>query len=217
MQNPSSLDRIVTYFHALARERFSFRGEEYKPYSVLHLSDKVFRSYTCPEMCGACCMRCSLVWDHPSELARTRVDFIINGVTQSFYTDDQIDSSDRYCRHLQKPEGRCGIYLDRPLPCRFELFKFIHVTSRNVVRAMVKLPGRNWTLMKTDGNRGALCKIIPYDKELTATHIRDLRIIKGWMDGFQIANDCDAVIKFLESGPHEQALKIQRSTRRTLL
>lgn len=217
MQNPSSFDRIVTYFHALARSTFTFQGVEYAPYNQLVVSEKAFRSYTCPEGCGACCMRCSLVWDEPSSYAAERALFSVNGVVQEFYQDAQEDNADRYCKHLVKPAGRCGIYLDRPLPCRFELFKFVHGVSASTARAMVRLPGRAWNLTRTDGKKGALCEIIPYDEELTKTHIRDLRIIKKWMDGFNIENDCDTVLKYLETGPHQNSLTISRRPKGGLL
>lgn len=209
MMNPSSFDRIVSYFHALARESFTFNGKEYAPYKKLALSDKIFRSYSCPGSCGACCMRCSLVWDEPNEFATSTEEFVVNGITQIFYADLQ-KKGDKYCHYLNREDGRCGVYLKRPLPCRFELFKFVHCVTQSTARAMVRLPGRAWALTKIDGTKGAVCTITPYDEDLTKTHIRDLKIIKTWMDSFKIANDCDKVIEWMETGPHEGSLEILR-------
>lgn len=207
MQNPSSFDRIVSYFHALAREPFTFNQKQFNPYPKLVVSDKVFRGYDCPQGCGACCMRCSLVWDSNNKHATSTEEFTINDVTQTFYADNQ-KQGDKYCKYLNRLDGRCGVYHERPLPCRFELFKFIH--TKIAARAMVRLPGRAWTLTRIDGTKGAACTITPYDEALTKTHIRDLKIIQQWMTTFKIDNDCEKVIQWLETGPHEKFLEIQR-------
>lgn len=209
MMNPSSFDRIVSYFHALARQPFEFSGKQFVPYKKFVISDKVFRSYSCPQGCGACCMRCSLVWDEPNEFAKTTEEFTVNGITQIFYADLQ-KTGDKYCSYLNREDGRCGVYLKRPLPCRFELFKFVHHKVQSTSRAMVRLPGRAWNLTQINGTKGAMCAITPYDEALTKTHIRDLIIIKKWMDAFNIENDCQAVIDWISSGPKEESLVINR-------
>jgi Fe-S-cluster containining protein len=213
MENKSSFDRIVSYFHALARQPFEYRDKIYTPYNELILSEKVFRSFTCPENCGACCMRTSLVWDDTTDvtnLTHTDVDYTVNGVSIPFKVDTQDYNTGDKCTYLSK-EGRCGIYTQRPLPCRFELFKFIHSPVKGKATAMVKLPGRNWVLKRVDGVRGALCEIIPYDKSLTDSHVSDLIIIKGWMDSFEIKNNCSEAIRYLETGPHSKPLRISNS------
>lgn len=211
MQNPDSFDRIVSYFHALASADFEYRGQVFKHYPELHVSPLVFRSYTCPEGCGACCMRCSLVWHQkPPTTACVEREVAVNGVSRTWYADMQEDHTDRFCRYLDQSNGRCGIYTERPLPCRFELFKFVHSPVRGLARASVRLPGRGWTLTRIDGLKGAKCETTPYDPELTQTHIHDLEIIKGWMQDFGIPNDAERVLLYLSSGPHANALRIVR-------
>lgn len=218
MQQPDSLARIVSYFHALAREPFSSPFGDRRPYSRLVVSEKVFRSYSCPPQCGACCMRCSLVWRHRSEAPSDAITAAravkINNVTLDFIVDEQAGHDGRFCSHLDG-EGRCGIYASRPLPCRLELFKFVHTSDHSVARAMVRLPGRGFTLTRVTGERGAQCQILPYDDALTQTHIRDLLILHKWMEEFGIENDCEGVIRYLSTGPHSQPLEIKR--RRGLL
>lgn len=210
MQNPDSFDRIVSYFHALAREEFTYKGFTLLPYRQLAVSPLVFRSYTCPAGCGACCMKCSLVWDIHDPHATSELMVTINGISERFYTDLQEDNTGDKCKHLSRENGRCGIYHHRPLPCRLELFKFVHITAANIARALVRLPGRNWQLLRIDGERGAKCEIIPYDPELTKTHVADLLILKRWMKTFGIANDVDSVVEYLRTGPHSHPLTIPR-------
>lgn len=211
--NPDSFDRIVSYFQALANTPFEYREKKYTPYRGLVVSTNVFRDYTCPSGCGACCMRVSLVFDRPrpSDLPPINFhEFRLNGRHLDFPVDVQADrQNERFCRHLDG-EGRCGIYEYRPLPCRFELFKFIHNVSRNRAVAMVHLPGRGFKLLRVDQSRGAKCEITPYNPDLTKTHVDDLRIIAGWMDYFGIGHDCKAVINYLETGPHVSSLEIVR-------
>lgn len=213
MRNPDSFDRIVSYFHALASEDFTYKGETVKAYRELHISNLAFRGYTCPEGCGACCMRCSLVWDNqpPEHVPSTAREVQVNGVPLPWFQDSQADHTERFCRYLDQSSGRCGIYKERPLPCRFELFKFVHNVARGTARGLVRLPGRNWGLTRIDGQKGAKCEVTDYDRELTETHIRDLRILWRWMDEFQIANDCERVIDYLRTGPHPTTLKIIRN------
>jgi Fe-S-cluster containining protein len=231
VQNPDSFDRIVSYFHALANEPFEYRGTKYEPYSELVLSDKVFRDYTCPEGCGACCMKVSLVFDRARDGTQPNAletadkiwkesvvleDFTVNGRVLDFPVDRQEDNPGRFCKHLS-PTGRCGVYTYRPLPCRFELFKFVHKVSEDRAYAMVRLPGRAYKLTRIDSERGAKCEIRPFNKELTESHINDLRILESWMYTFCIRNDIPRVIRYLESGPYPVPLVIKRTLKRGLL
>src|SRR6266496_2419298 len=58
----NSVDKIITtYFASITRKWFYFKGKMYdaKP---LHISPLIFRHYTCPSGCGACCQRYELVY-----------------------------------------------------------------------------------------------------------------------------------------------------------
>jgi hypothetical protein len=142
-----------------------------------------------------------LVWDTPDSPHKASIPFVVNGVTQTWYEDKQ-EHQNRFCQHLDLTDGRCQIYADRPLPCRFELFKFVHYTSASIARAMVRLPGRGHALTRIDGNKGNECEIIPYDAGMTKSHAEDILVIGKWMDNFGIENDCAAVADWLLSGPH---------------
>lgn len=214
MQNPNSFDRIVSYFRALAREPFEYRGKLFEPYSKLIVTPSAFRSYSCPERCGACCMRCTLVfWTKPTNIS-TELEFLnVNGRALPFFVDRQQDVVGEMmgkCRHLALETGRCGIYEQRPLPCRLELFKFAHFTKRKVAYARVTRPGRAWQLLRIDGQRGAHCQIAPYDPEVTKTHIRDLVILGEWMDALAVPNDAQQLANWLDSRYSTKTLTIIR-------
>ena len=54
------IDKIVTrYFACVTGEEFTYKGKTYKP-RPLRISPLIFRGYTCPAVCGACCTRFSL-------------------------------------------------------------------------------------------------------------------------------------------------------------
>lgn len=137
------------------------------------------------------------------------VEFTVNGTTVKGFEDSQADHSERFCRHLDE-SGRCGIYEYRPLPCKFELFKFIHFPSKDKAIARVQLPGRGWALTRVDGKKGAKCEILPYSKDATRGHVEDLRLIRGWMHVFKIQHDVTELIQYMETGPHDYDLEIIR-------
>ena len=210
MNNQDSFDRIVSYFHALCSEPFTYKGKEYVPYARLIISPLVFRSYVCPPHCGACCMKCSLVWDKKPSIMNKKKKITINDQTVLFYEDQQEDNQGGKCRYLNFKNARCGIYEQRPLPCRFELFKFIHFQSGAKVYARVQLPGRKWALTRIDGGKGALCSIKFYDKKMTQAHITDLKIISDWMDRFTIKHETQKIIEYLSTGPKQKPLILKR-------
>src|SRR4051812_24468077 len=58
----NSFSKIVSsYFAAITREPLYYRGHVYTP-KPLHVSPLIFRHYTCPETCGACCPRFELLY-----------------------------------------------------------------------------------------------------------------------------------------------------------
>lgn len=213
MNNQDSFDHIVSYFKALANQSFEYNGKEYLPYDELIVTDKVFRSYSCPSHCGACCMKCSLVWDvHVSLPGVIHTPQTINGVAIDFWTNTQSMHKGKKCQYMQE-KARCGIYSLRPLPCRFELFKFVHYISKNKVYARVALPGRGWALTREDGQKGNACEILPYDRNMTMSHVADLTILARWMDQFKISHDAQLIIKYLLTGPHKARCVVNRSNK----
>ena len=161
-------------------------------------------------------MKVTLDWPEQTELVSRPIEFAVNGVSVTWRTEDQVGNDTRYCRYLQ-PDGRCGIYHQRPLPCRLELFKFYRRGTLNRIDALVHLPGRGSMLQRVSGGTGNKCQITPYDPELTKTHIRDLLILGEWMDMFGIKHCVPTVVKWLETGPHAEPLSIARSAYKGLL
>jgi len=212
MNIENSFSRIVSYFHALSNESFTYNNIIIEPYEKLIITENVFRSFTCPENCGACCVKCSLIWPESNELQNLELSpQTINGITVNFFEDKQKYNKINRCAYLNIINGRCNIYHIRPLPCRFELFKFAHYTSKNKVYAHVALPGRGWAYTRITGVKGNLCKIVPYDKNLTLSHINDLQILQKWMEQFNIKNDVDKIINYLNIGPIQTPLVIERN------
>jgi len=212
MTNQDSFSRILSYFHALAAEEFEHDGHIYKPYDALVITDAVFRSYTCPDTCGACCMKCSLLWDTDTNLDNVKyAPQTINNITVPFWVDVQNDNNrkDGKCKYLDET-ARCKIYPLRPLPCRFELFKFIHYVTKNKVYARVALPGRGWALTRIDGNKGNLCTITEYDRNATMAQAADLTIIARWMEQFKIKHNAHELIAYLLAGPTQEKFVISR-------
>ena len=215
MQNPNSLDRIVSYFKACCTSPFMYRGKEIQPYKQLKINQLALRSYDCPEECGACCMRCSLVWFTPPEnlphIEKTRIQ--IGHAFRDVWIDYQMDHNSHFCRYLDPVSGRCTIYEERPFACQLELFKFMHYVSRGTAYARVTLPGRGWNLTKVDGERGALCTINKHDPAQTKDIIQLLHQLAKFMQMFGIANDIEQMTNFLKKGEvqEQKELIINRS------
>src|SRR5688572_14476998 len=123
MPKIDSVDKIVTsYFSCVAAEPFTYKGKTYSP-KPLRVSPLLFRGYTCPAGCGACCTRFSLdylpepVEKHPYVLAKRMVEF--DGRHIEIWSDGQDDHQDHHCRNLRKNDGRCQIHGTHPFSCDF--------------------------------------------------------------------------------------------------
>lgn len=178
--------------------RFSDSTEKIKDYiksleeEVLVLSNLFFRDYTCPSHCGGCCPRFSLDyvkdsdrWNefktkYPQHLHRFK-ERIIDG--QVFMSDTQEDHNDYHCRNLNKENGRCMIHEANPFSCEFELMKLgrhpgTYRKSLNTESFTIltkKLFGRGWAMKRIDGERGALCEMIPFNY---TKFLRDIELLK---------------------------------------
>lgn len=221
-----SIDKIVTsYFKAVAREKFTYKNKEYKPVE-LHVSPLICRGYTCPAKCGACCPRFSLdyipsemlsviaqrsllpraarvlgtlprVLLHPEKL---RV-ISFNGHFIRVYTDAQHEHNKHHCKHLNMEDARCGIYTYRPFSCDFELIRFLHYDKQHIANLTQKLFGYGWKMTRIDGDRGALCEMLPPTPETVADVVRKLTRLKQWTDHFKLATCLPAVIDWVQTSP----------------
>ena len=205
----ASLDKVIKgYIGSVAKRSFTFRGETVRA-KPLTVSPLLFRGYTCPENCGGCCFKFDLLYlpseNHPYALSP--ITFNLNGISRVLYVDLQKNNPSFKCRNLNMQNGRCNIHGRHPFSCDFELIRFIHQEERNFVRT--QLFGRGWNMLRVDGQRGALCEIIPLTDEIHGEIHRKLNRLKEWADYFKIDTHMRTILDWVESGPHGVPLRLE--------
>ncbi len=212
-----SVEKVVTrYFHAVAKVTFTYEGVAYHP-KPLTVSPLLLRGYTCPEKCGACCLKFTLDYlpseQRPKGLAPRTVQF--NGEDVIVYTDPQRDNDTKSCRHLDQESGRCGIHGHHPFTCDFELIRtleFADDASPNVLTQ--KLYGRGWNMLRIDGERGARCEMTPPTKETIADVARKLLRLKAWTDHFGLTETwIPTILDLMARGRLTQKVTLAVSTK----
>lgn len=204
-----SIDKIVSgYFAALTRESFTYKNVTYNPKPML-VSPLLFRGYTCPSSCGACCHRVTLDFlpseSQPDGLQPRIITF--NNHAYYVMSDLQDDRTHPKCRHLDLASGRCNIHTHHPMPCDVELMKFIHYEEKSLLAQ--KLYGRGWALTRIDGERGALCEMLPPDDFSVKEVVRKLYRLKDWTTYFELNTWIDSLIAWAESySPAHQAIRL---------
>lgn len=211
----NSLDKIVrNYFAGVTSQAFTYDGEEFRPKKIV-VSPLIFRGTTCPMTCGGCCFRFSLVWlprDLTPDAGHIQEQWVmVNGIAKPVFVDPQIDHSDHFCRHLNKTNGLCGIYRTRPFTCDFELIRFIH--RDNEVHIATRLFGRGWSYTRVTGQTGAMCDVLPASERTRDDAVRKLRRLKEWTDYWRLVTYLPEIIRWVESGPHDEPMVINPGTR----
>lgn len=196
-----TVDKIVgTYFFGVARETFSYKGKHYTP-KPLTVSTDVFRGFTCPSGCGACCPRFSLDYlpseKRPAEAKMRPIEF--SGKNYAIFSDTQTDHNDKHCRNLMT-DGRCGIHTYNPFSCDFELLRFTHWEDKTALSC--RLYGRAWALLQVDNvTRGAQCEMLPPTPESVADTIRKLERLQAWTTHFGLVTWLPEIIAWARTGP----------------
>lgn len=195
-----SVDKIVTrYFSLVCAEEFTYKNVVYKP-KPIKVSSLLFRDYTCPVGCGACCPRFSLDY-LPTEIPPYPLlerQILFNGHLIPVYSDLQTDHKNYHCKNLTIPDGRCGIYTARPFSCDFELIRvlvFQKDESPNVLTQ--KLFGRKWAMKRTDGIRGAKCEMTPITDHSIDEVVRKITRLKEWCEHFKLENKCQLILTWI--------------------
>lgn len=213
MPERDSIDKIVnSYFACVTAEPFTYKGERFEP-KLLRVSPYIFRGYTCPASCAACCSRFSLdylprdVEPHPYRLTKRTVEF--NGNDIVVYSDGQDDHSSHHCRNV-KDDGRCDIHGQHPFSCDFELIRFLKFSSAQQANQLTqKLYGRAHAMLQVDGTtRGAKCEMLPPSDEYAHEVARKLKRLKTWCEHFQLKHKVDKIIKYVESYPRITPLEV---------
>jgi len=173
---------------------------------TVQLSKNFFRDYSCPPKCGGCCPRFSLDYfegsqrwedfkkqypDQVKHFTRREVDGV------AIWSDLQKDHDDYHCKHLNKEDGRCGIHKANPFSCEFELNKFITFKEKKKSILINKLFGRGWNLKRIDGERGALCEMLPYKHEKTVRDVELLEELEWISDRFGVVTKLTPITKFI--------------------
>jgi len=192
-----SIDKIVTsYFHAVTKDTFTYKGKEYQP-KPLCIGSNLLRGFTCPSDCGGCCPRFSLDYlpeeRHPYKLEERIILFNNKEVTVFSNTQSGVEKK---CGELD-PKGRCGIHGKHPFSCDFELIRMSH--HKNKTHCSTRLFGRGWNMMRVDGERGALCTITPISQDSIADCYRKISRLKQWVKHFGVNSWCDEILNWIEN------------------
>lgn len=208
-----SVEKIIdTYFACVTKQPFTFNKKTYTP-KPLKISPFLFRGFTCPQGCGACCSRLTLDY-LPTELiippseVKNRVIFF-NGKEYIVKSDTQEDSTDYHCKHLSRETGRCRIHDYSPFSADFELIRFLIGDTFNTLTQ--KLYGRGWAMLQYNKRfRGAMCTMTGYDEKVKMELLRKFKRLKGWVEYFEVESCVDEIIKVIETGPHEHHIIVNK-------
>lgn len=184
-----SFDKIVqSYFSVLTCETFTYKGRGYSPKSLI-VSPLIFRGFTCPAHCGGCCPKFTLDYlpteQQPYVLEGRNITF--NGKVFTLFTDKQEENNAHHCRNLNKIDARCLVHGKQPFSCDFELIRTLSFKAPYASNRLTqKLYGRGWQFLKANGERGALCQMLPITYDSVAETIRKLTRLKEWTDYFEL-------------------------------
>lgn len=208
MRQLDTLDKVVgVYLAGVCNEPFEYDGRRYEPKRLI-VSPFLLRGHTCPPVCGACCGNFSLDY-LPGETAAKESSIrriSISGRTVEVFSDRQRDAPDRWCRNLERNNGRCHIYEHRPMACDFELIRFLVYADHVVL--IQKLYGRGWAMQRLDSAVGARCEMLPKDLEKVSVVIRKLRRLEDWANHFGISTRIERIVRWIETDDCERALRL---------
>lgn len=195
---------MAVYFVAFSKVPITYNGITTNP-KPLYVSPDVFRGFTCPAMCGACCRRGTLDY-LPSETRPTQATLrtlTVNSQNFDIYSDMQNDHSSMFCRHLNPADARCNIYEDRPMACDFPLLQCMEMRKAKVPHFQIhcKLFARSWHYTKITGQKDTACDMLPITPQSTADTQRRFRRVKDWMDYLQLDNWMNDVIAWANRSP----------------
>lgn len=175
---------LLVFFAAVTKEPITYEGATVHP-KPLVVSPLIFRGFTCPTGCGACCGRSTLDYipgePRPEEASERVV--VVNGREVKMYSDLQTDHNSYFCRHLDT-DARCNTYNTRPFSCDFALLNVNEYKTHYLLSC--RKFGRHHLWKRIDDGRGTMCDMLPItDESIAATRRRLLRL-QLWTDYFKI-------------------------------
>ena len=175
----------------------------------VQLSPKFFRSYKCVEKCCACCPKFSLDYFPGERWGKFKICYpdklrffkgrAVSGV--QVYSDFQGDNESYFCRFLNLTTGKCSIQDSKPFSCNFEIIKVSKLKDSAIL--IKKKFSRGWNLKRLDGERGAQCKILPFNYLEFLEDINLLRELDEIGNQFGVKTKLALIINFLEKGKEE--------------
>jgi len=201
MPQTDSVEKIITrYFRVLTKEPFTYDGVTYNP-KPLDVPPEIQRDFTCPVNCGGCCGNFSLDYlpseKQPDGVTERAVEF--NGKQIHIFTDWQKSNKTNRCHHMNRVDGRCGIYEVSPFSCDFELIRVFQYANRPN-RITQQEYGRGSLMKRVDGGVGALCERIPMSEETKSNAVRKLKRFIEWADHFGVVTWAPEIISLIEQG-----------------
>lgn len=169
----------------------------------VQLSPKFFRSYQCTKKCCACCPKFSLDyfegprWEGFKARYPDKLKFfqkrVLNGV--QIYSDFQEDNKNYFCRFLDLTTGKCTIQDYKPFSCNFEIIKISKLKGGGIL--IKKKFSRGWNLKRLNGQKGAQCKILPFNYSEFLEDLNLLRELNVISTQFGIKTKLPSIINFL--------------------
>lgn len=210
----SSIDKLVGSFIApLTKVRFEHRGVWYEP-KALVVSPLIFRGFSCPSHCGACCSKGTLEWlpDEfcPKEADATETEIEFNGQKFTVFqnTQDRYKSPDNKCQYLNRENGYCKLHRlaggNHPFLCDSVPLTSTMMSNPDKANRLLSRPlGRKWRLTKITGEKGGECEMLPATKAALQVTLARLHRLKAWLDHLNCETWIDEVINYVETGPHD--------------
>lgn len=193
---------ITSYFAAVTKEQIRYNGEVIEPRPLV-VSKLIFRGFTCPENCGACCTQPTAAQDGntlnylPQEkraLNGYSEEVIFNDKSFVVYSENMAPQTTSSvlpvlgtvfpCKHLTAT-ARCGIYEDRSLACDLPL---LQITRRKQYNQMsIRKFGRHHLYKQFDmKTRGTKCELLDITQASYDDTRRRLFRLWEWTKYFQL-------------------------------
>lgn len=199
---PDSTHKIIdTYFAAITKTSFTYRGKIYEP-RPLRVYKTIVNGHICPPGCGACCLSFTLDYlpeGEPLPHGTKPVQIEFNGST---YLIQRISPLSKTATHCQFVDGnaRCTIHEHNPLSCDFEPIRIEIGQSKNYNTMGVEHYGRRTVLPKVNGVRGTLCDFTPPTEQSIADNIRKLKRLQQWANYFGLTETyLPDILRYIES------------------